>query len=169
MTKVSCPTCDRLIDPNEPCRACATLALFEQLPQPDRYGKAALGYYLHALDLDDWEPEPKPVRRRFLCLSEPYENAPNEILSEEDVDMRGIAVVGSDKYHAWFGTLDAPCIVPGGDIETIIRLNGRCRWNDQDWTGLYIGSEQGALRAVPPDVAIDRDLTEHINVARRWL
>ena len=169
MSKIPCPTCDRPIDAYRSCRDCATLGLFGGLPCPDRYGKGALGYSLHPLDVEDWEPESEPVRRRFLCLSDPYENSPREILFEEDIDMNGIAVVGGDKYHAWFGTLDAPCIVPGGDVETIIRLNGRCRWNDQDWTGLYVGSEQGALRAVPSDVAVDRDLTEHINVERRWL
>lgn len=166
MSKAPCPTCDRPIDPHRPCRDCATLALFGGLPRPDRYGKA---YYLHPLDLDDYEPEAKPLRPRFLCLSEPYENSPHEILFEEDVDMNGTPVIGRDRYHVWFGTLDAPCIVPGGDVETIIRLNGRCLWDDQDWTGLYIGSEQGALRAVPPDVAVDRDLTEQITVERRWL
>lgn len=159
--KTPCPTCDRPIDPNKPCGDCSTLALFGRLPRPDRRGRAALGYSLHPLDLEDWEPEPENRPLRFLCLSD------HSVLVEGDVDCHGVEVTGRDKYGPWLGTLDAPVIVPGGDTEQIVRIHGRQRWDGGEWTGNFIGSERAAIRAIPADVAVE--FVEHINVERRWL
>jgi len=156
--KAPCPTCDRPIDPNKPCRDCSTLAAFDALSPPDHRGRGDLGYEGYAL----YEEPERPPRRgpRFLCLHD------LEILTIGDVDANGVDVVGEDDMGVWFGTQDAPCIVPGGS-ETLFILHGHYRADE--WTGFYLGSERCARAEVPLGVHVEFVEEVPVNPLERYL
>lgn len=157
--KTSCPTCDRPIDLHKRCQGCSTLAAFGALRPIDRAGRGDLGYESPCSRAYDEEREPRRGPR-FLCLYD------LEILAPGDVDAHGVEVFGEDDAGIWFGTQDAPCVVPGGG-ETLFILHGRRRVDE--WTGFYIGSKRYALAEVPDDVLIEFIEEIAVNPLERYL